>query len=1232
MAIGSTLNTSAMTFTFDDEFNTFSASSDGSTGLWRTTLANGSRTLASNGEQEYYSDSSVGVNPFSLQNGVLDITATPAAPGSNALNLPYNSGVITTQNSFNQLYGYFEIDAKMPAGQGLWPAFWMVPASGAWPPELDTFEVLGNAPTTLYFSTHSSVQATQGTTLSVANVSSGFNKYGVMWGPQTVDLYINDVEVASMATPADMNVPMYMLANLAVGGYWPGSPNSSTVFPATMQINYVHAYAYPGTTGGTVYDTLPSQNVGAAAVAPVISAPTGFQAATGVATLISGVSVAANWPGGFFTVMVSDAKGLLQTAATTDVFASGEGTTFLTLTGNLPAINASLATLSYQGTATGNDWIWVGATDPQGQQGTASIVATDVAGTTPSATAPVAGLPVVTAPATMTLPAGTAQALAGIALADSQSGGTFTVKMSDTTGILHTASVSGVTEAGEGSAALTLTGSLAAVDAELASLTYRAGSATGSDWLWVSANDASGNQGLGHTMVTATPPVAAPPTVTPPTVISPSVPVVTAPAGVTLAAGTTQALTGVTVADSQAGGAFTVTVSDSFGLLNTTPVSGVAAQGQGSTSLKLAGSLAAIGADLASLTYRAGSATGSDWLWVSAADANGNQGIGHSVVTITPQIVAPPPLVPAIPVVTAPAAMTLAAGTTQALAGISVMDGQTGGTFTIKVSDSTGILHTTSVSGVTEAGEGSTAVTLTGSLAAVNAELASLTDQAGSAAGSDWLWVSANDASGNQGIGHTVVTATPPVAAPVPVAPSVPVVTAPAAMTLDAGTTQALAGVTVADAQAGGVFTVTISDSSGLLNATAVSGVTAQGQGSTSLTLTGSLAAIDAELASLTYLAGSATGSDWLWVSANDALGNQGLTHTVVTVASPPVALPPAAPVVTAPAATTLAAGTTQALTGVSVASTMAGGNVSVSVSDTAGLLRTTSVSGVTEQGEGTTALTLTGGLAAVNAELANLTYRAGSAAGTDWLWVSAYDSSGNQGMSHDVVSVLPAAAVVNGLLTGPQTTLLTGLSLVGAALQVDGGHTVKNTGTLTWNGGTIALGSGDPTATNHTGTLDNAAGALFAIQGNATLTGSGTSAFINDGTVDVSAGTLTLQPAVTDNGTFLLHGSGVLNFAGVVGGGGTIEFLSPAATLEVQAPGAFGPTILGFAQGDTIDVAPVPFGLATMLTFVQAGSGGTLTVSDGTQSSAFNLTGSYNTAGFHMASDNHGGTAVTFS
>jgi beta-glucanase (GH16 family) len=1027
MPLGAIMNTSTLTPTFDGEFNSFVSSPDGSTGLWKTSLANGNRTLGSNGEEEYYSDSSVGTNPFSVNNGVLDITA---APGSNALGLPYNSGVITTQGSFNQLYGYFEIDAEMPAGQGLWPAFWLLPESGAWPPELDVLEVLGNNPTTLYFSTHSSVQATQGTTLNVANVSSGFNLYGVMWGPQTVDLYINNVEVASMPTPADMDVPMYMLANLAVGGYWPGDPNSTTPFPATMQIAYIKAFAYPGTTGGTVYDTLPSQNIGAAAVAPVISIPASAQVATGVATTVSGVSVAANWPGGDFTVTISDSSGLLQTAATTDVFTSGEGTTSITLIGNLAPINAALATLTYQGKVVGSDNVWISATDPQGQQSLKSLVVTDVASTTvttppvttppvttpPVTTPPVtttATTPVLVTPATFTLAAGTSKALSGVTVTDSQTGAAPTVVISDSTGLLHTTATNGVTEQGEGSTTLTLSGGVTAIDAELATLTYQAGAATGTDWLWVSAAAGGSAQALSSTVVTVT---AAAVVSTPPVTVTASLPVLVAPATFSASAGVTQTLSGVSVTDGQTSGNLTVVVSDSTGILGTTATNGVTASGEQTTSLTLTGTLAALNTELASLTYEGGTA-GTDWLWESATDAAGNQVLDHTVVTVTP---APAVTVPSLPALDPPATFSVTAGVTKTLSGISVTDGQTGGNLTVLLSDSTGILDTTATTGVTATGEKTTSLTLVGTLAALNTELASLTYEGGTA-GTDWLWVSATDAAGNQVLDHTVVTVTP---APV-------VVKTPASFSVTTGTTNPLSGVTVTDTASSGVFSVVVSDTAGLLKTSATSGVTEQGESSKALTLTGTLAAVNAELATLTYIAGTAAGTDLISVSANDAAGDKGISSVGVTVTAPAVSTP----VMKAPASLALAATTSSALAGVSVTDSNPSGALTVLVSDSTGLVTTTAIAGVTAQGEGSTALTLTGSVAALNTELATLTYRAGGSAGTDWLWVSATDPTGVQGLSSVVVTVAAPPAKPTVSLTGVMLGLSNTAQFVQATL-----------------------------------------------------------------------------------------------------------------------------------------------------------------------------------------------------
>ncbi len=754
MTIGQTIDTSLLNLTFTDEFNSFSASPDGSTGLWKTTYANGNRTLGSNGELQFYSDSSVGVNPFSIQNGVLDITASP---GSNPLGLPYNSGAITTQSSFSQLYGYFEVRAEMPAGQGLWPAFWLLPADGSWPPELDVFEVLGNDPTTLYFSTHSQTQATQGTTLKVADVSQGFHTYGVMWTPTEVDMYIDGKEVAVMNTPADMNKPMYMLVNLAVGGYWPGQPNASTPFPANMLIDYVHAYALPGTTGGTVSLTLPSANIGATNVAPVVATPASAATSVGVASALAGVSVADTWPGGTFTVMLSDAQGLLRTTATSGVIASGEGTHSVTLSGGLAALNTALASLTYQGASSGSEWLWVSATDPQGVQGVNHVVVNVGLGATPPVVVvpppvvvitpvPASALPTLSAPASLTLAAGATQALPGIALA--QASGTVTVVVSDNLGKLHSTATAGVTHSGEDTTSLTLTGTMAAINKELASLTYHAGS--GAEWLWVSATDAQGHQVLTHVEVHLSAAVAAAVAATP----APGLPVVTTPASFSLAAGTTHALPGISVAETLANGNFTVVVSDNTGLLHTTATAGVTHSGEDTTSLTLTGNLAAINTELASLTYHASATAGAEWLWVSATDAQGHQALGHVVVTDTTSA---PAVAAAPPVVTAPASFSLVVGTTQALSGISFAASLPNASFTVVVSDNAGLLHTTATAGVTHAGEDTTSLTLIGSMAAINTELASLTLHAGATPGAEWLWVSATDAQGHQGLAHVVV-------------------------------------------------------------------------------------------------------------------------------------------------------------------------------------------------------------------------------------------------------------------------------------------------------------------------------------------------------------------------------------------------------------------------------------------------------------------------------------------
>ena len=245
---------SGLQVTFGDDFETFAASPTGMdpvTGalVWRTTYGWGGRTNAPNNEAEYYSDATVGVDPFHLDAGALDITAAPASSTGAALpnGLTHTSGMVTTQASFAQLYGYFEIRAELPSGAGFWPAFWLLPTDGTWPPELDVMELLGQDTGTVYTTLHSGASGSHtsiGAAVPVADASAGFHTYGVSWRPNEIRWFVDGAEVFHAATPADMHVPMYMLVNLAVGGAgsWPGPTDG--VSSATMRVDHVRAFQY----------------------------------------------------------------------------------------------------------------------------------------------------------------------------------------------------------------------------------------------------------------------------------------------------------------------------------------------------------------------------------------------------------------------------------------------------------------------------------------------------------------------------------------------------------------------------------------------------------------------------------------------------------------------------------------------------------------------------------------------------------------------------------------------------------------------------------------------------------------------------------------------------------------------------------------------------------------------------------------------------------------------------
>jgi beta-glucanase (GH16 family) len=158
---------------------------------------------------------------------------------------PYTSGIITTQKGFNQQYGYFEIRARLPAGQGLWPAFWLLPATPNVPWEIDVFELHGHLPDNIYMANHwldgNGEHDWVTRRYRGPDFTADFHTFAVEWNADEIIWYVDDVPRGRTrnGVPAQ---PMFLLANLAVGGTWPGFPDETTPFPSSMEIDYIRVW------------------------------------------------------------------------------------------------------------------------------------------------------------------------------------------------------------------------------------------------------------------------------------------------------------------------------------------------------------------------------------------------------------------------------------------------------------------------------------------------------------------------------------------------------------------------------------------------------------------------------------------------------------------------------------------------------------------------------------------------------------------------------------------------------------------------------------------------------------------------------------------------------------------------------------------------------------------------------------------------------------------------------
>lgn len=259
---GSTGSDAGWTLVWSDEFNGPNGSPvDGS--KWVAEIGGNGW---GNNELEYYTNR---LDNAYQQDGNLVIKVLKeklTGPGKDGrskedITRDYTSARLKTQGKFSQAYGRFEARIKIPYGQGIWPAFWMLGDDidkPGWPDcgEIDIMENIGKEPGTVHGTIHGpgySGAHGLGAALSLPvpkqRFADDFHVYAIEWEPNAIRFYV-DEQMYEQRTPADLpkgakwvyDHPFFILLNVAVGGGWPGNPDETTVFPQTMLVDYVRVY------------------------------------------------------------------------------------------------------------------------------------------------------------------------------------------------------------------------------------------------------------------------------------------------------------------------------------------------------------------------------------------------------------------------------------------------------------------------------------------------------------------------------------------------------------------------------------------------------------------------------------------------------------------------------------------------------------------------------------------------------------------------------------------------------------------------------------------------------------------------------------------------------------------------------------------------------------------------------------------------------------------------------
>jgi len=243
-------NPAVWSLVWSDEFDGPNGSAVDSTKWGFDTGGNG----WGNNELEYYTSRTENA---SREGGMLVIKALKETFGGRE----YTSARLLTRNKFSQRYGRIEARIKVPYGQGIWPAFWMLGdnlSTAGWPTcgEIDIMENIGREPSTVHGTIHGPNYSGDKGIGAAYNLSSGqkfsddFHTFAVEWEPNVIRWYV-DGFLYKTITAADPQLagktwvfdhPFFIILNVAVGGYWPLYPDSTTVFPQQMLVDYVRVY------------------------------------------------------------------------------------------------------------------------------------------------------------------------------------------------------------------------------------------------------------------------------------------------------------------------------------------------------------------------------------------------------------------------------------------------------------------------------------------------------------------------------------------------------------------------------------------------------------------------------------------------------------------------------------------------------------------------------------------------------------------------------------------------------------------------------------------------------------------------------------------------------------------------------------------------------------------------------------------------------------------------------